>query len=92
MSGNGDRVRLVELLEVAEEAVAYVTTRAYAEAMAGECTTEIAAARVAHAEGISGGVRAALFAIDGAAPLDALSHLINEHHLRKAGPGEEAKS
>lgn len=84
---NGDRLRLVELLEVAEEAVAYVTERAYAEAMAGDCTTEIAAARVAHAEGVAGGVRAALFAVDGAAPLDALSQLISEHHLRTRGPG-----
>lgn len=82
MSNSTDRLRLVELLEVAEEAVAYVTAGAYAEAMAGDCTTEIAAARVAHIEGIAGGVRAALFAVDGAAPLEALSHLITEHHLR----------
>jgi hypothetical protein len=85
---NGDRVRLVELLELAEESVTFLTALAYADVMAGTCTPAVGAGRVAHVEGLAAGVRAALFAVDGAAPAEALGQVITEHKLRTHdGPG-----
>jgi len=83
MTAADARLRVATLLEVTEQAATYVSGVAYAEALAGDCTTAHAAARVAHVRGIADGVRSALFAIDGANPEDALRHLINEHAVRE---------
>lgn len=81
------RARVAELLDVTEEAVGYVSAVAYTEAAAGQCSPTNAAARIAHVQGISDGVRSALFALDGATPEEALAHIIREHRLRSKDVG-----
>lgn len=82
------RLRVTALLEVTEEATQYVTNMTYAEVLAGVCSESHAAARVAHIQGILEGVRSALFALDGAEPETALSHLIVENWLRGKTEGK----